>query len=172
MAAIMPSGRRIKRKKTRQRIHFFTPSYRIFLILIIKNKLEPVTSGRMCRHNNRRKTTHWVTLAVTTIGGTRVHTVADQGAVANLITKKMADQLRLHIKTESPPKLKSLWNQEPYTTVMRTDAKVMVAGCPGRWMGLVVVDFKTDWELLMGSKTTVYRLLHQELSCEKKIGTY
>ncbi|KAI7861730.1 hypothetical protein BDF14DRAFT_1886832 [Spinellus fusiger] len=80
---------------------------------------------------------HWVTLPDADIGG----------------KSETADRLGLSIRTESPPKLRSLWNADTYTAYGQANAKVRVNGCPGRWISLVVVDFVTEWNVLLGSKT-------------------
>ncbi|KAI7866228.1 hypothetical protein BDF14DRAFT_1815191 [Spinellus fusiger] len=77
----------------------------------------------------RDKPTHWVTLPDAEIGRKSVKVATDQGAAANLVTKETADRLGLSIRTESPPKLQSLWNADTNTTYGQANAKVRGNGC-------------------------------------------
>ncbi|KAJ2181183.1 hypothetical protein GGF45_001648 [Coemansia sp. RSA 551] len=80
-------------------------------------------------------------------------TVADSGAEITLVKQSLARKLKLVVRTKSKPELRALWpSAQPYKTLGRTNIQLKVSNGPVRWVKAVVVDFDSNWEVLVGDQ--------------------
>ncbi|KAJ1949063.1 hypothetical protein FBU59_001313, partial [Linderina macrospora] len=82
-----------------------------------------------------------------------IDAVADPGSQVTLITVEAAKMLGLRIRTRSRPTLKALWPGADYVSLGRAHVELQVEAGPKVWDDVVVVDFPTRWQLLVGNKT-------------------